>query len=74
MNTNDESRSSSATIFAQRKPGQTDFRVWNSQIISYAGYRTNTTANEGNNCTTPGIIGDPGNVEFTEVLHKKNSI
>ena len=39
-------------------------------MISYAGYRT--TAPPGDNCTTPGIIGDPANIEFTEVFYLKN--
>lgn len=34
-----------------------DYRIWNHQLISYAGYRMN----DGQ------IIGDPANVEFTEV-------
>ena len=49
--------SSAATIFSQRKPGQGDFRVWNPQLVAYAGYR-----NEDGT-----ITGDPGTVEFTEV-------
>lgn len=28
---------SAATVFSHRKPGQGDFRVWNAQLISYAG-------------------------------------
>lgn len=49
---------SAATIFSHRKPGQGDFRIWNAQLIGYAGYR-----NEDGT-----ITGDPINVEFTEVL------
>ena len=30
-------RRSAMTIFSQRKPGQGDYRVWNAQLISYAG-------------------------------------
>ena len=48
---------SAATVFCHRKPGQGDFRVWNAQLISYAGYR---------NPENGKIIGDPANVEFTE--------
>lgn len=34
-----------------------DYRIWNHQLISYAGYRLNDDQ----------IIGDPATVEFTEV-------
>ena len=34
-----------------------DFRVWNAQLIRYAGYKQNDGS----------ILGDPANVEFTEV-------
>ena len=34
-----------------------EFRVWNSQLIRYAGYKQSDGS----------IIGDPVNVEFTEV-------
>ncbi|XP_033126796.1 nitric oxide synthase, brain-like [Anneissia japonica] len=44
------------TVFPPRKDGK-DFRVWNPQFIGYAGY----TQPDGS------IIGDPANVEFTEV-------
>lgn len=48
---------SAATVFSQRKPGQGDYRVWNPQLVSYAGYR-----NEDGTVT-----GDPNTLEFTEV-------
>ena len=47
---------SAITIFGQRTDGRHDYRIWNSQLISYAGYRT-----------SDGVIGDPMNVEITEV-------
>ena len=28
---------SAATVFCQRKPDQGDYRIWNAQLISYAG-------------------------------------
>ena len=34
-----------------------DFRVWNSQLIRYAGYKMEDGS----------VIGDPANVEFTDV-------
>ncbi|TNN35933.1 Nitric oxide synthase, brain [Liparis tanakae] len=51
---------SAITIFPQRTDGKHDFRVWNSQLIRYAGYRQP----EGN------VHGDPANVEFTEICIK----
>lgn len=48
---------SAITIFPARTDGKHDFRVWNSQLIRYAGYKQP----DGQ------ILGDPANVEFTEV-------
>ncbi|XP_059483538.1 nitric oxide synthase-like protein isoform X3 [Neocloeon triangulifer] len=48
---------SAITIFPQRTDGKHDFRVWNMQLISYAGYKELDGT----------ITGDPVNVEFTEV-------
>ncbi|KAK2831743.1 hypothetical protein Q7C36_016829 [Tachysurus vachellii] len=48
---------SAITVFPQRTDGQHDFRVWNSQLIRYAGYQM----------ADGRIIGDPANVEFTEI-------
>ena len=44
-------------MFPQRTDGKNDYRVWNQQLVAYAGYR-----NEDGT-----ITGDPANVEFTEV-------
>lgn len=49
---------SAITVFQQRTDGRHDFRVWNSQLISYAGYKQPDGT----------IIGDPMNVEFTDVM------
>lgn len=50
---------SAITIFPQRESDpKRDFRVWNLQLISYAGYL---------NAETSKVIGDPLNVEFTQV-------
>ena len=38
-----------------------DFRVWNVQLIRYAGYKQNDGS----------ILGDPANVEFTEVRRER---
>lgn len=48
---------SAITVFQQRTDGRHDFRVWNLQLISYAGYKQPDGT----------ILGDPMNVEFTDV-------
>lgn len=48
---------SAITIFPQRTDGKHDFRIWNSQLLQYAGYRQSDGS----------IVGDPINVEFTEI-------
>lgn len=51
---------SAITIFPQRRNGPChDFRVWNQQLISYAGYIDHEDPSK--------IIGDPINVEMTQV-------
>lgn len=52
---------SAITIFPQRTDGRHDYRIWNHQLISYAGYRQSDGS----------VIGDPINVEFTEVGYRK---
>ena len=48
---------STITVFRHRTKPNSDFRVWNSQLIRYAGYKQPDGS----------IIGDPDSVEFTEV-------
>ncbi|XP_069802274.1 nitric oxide synthase, inducible isoform X1 [Dendropsophus ebraccatus] len=48
---------SAITVFPQRTDGKHDFRVWNSQLIRYAGYEMPDGS----------IIGDPASIEFTEL-------
>ena len=48
---------STITVFAPRIKPNDDFRVWNIQLIRYAGYKQNDGS----------ILGDPASVEFTEV-------
>lgn len=48
---------STITVFRHRTKKENDFRIWNSQFLTYAGY-------EVDSCT---IIGDRKNVEFTKV-------
>ncbi|XP_018431363.1 PREDICTED: nitric oxide synthase, endothelial-like, partial [Nanorana parkeri] len=47
---------SAITVFPQRKDGSSDFRIWNSQLMRYAGYRQQDET----------VVGDPINVELTE--------
>ncbi|XP_053625509.1 nitric oxide synthase-like [Plodia interpunctella] len=51
---------SAITIFPQRTDGSHDYRIWNSQLISYAGY----LQPDGS------VLGDPARVEFTEICVK----
>jgi nitric-oxide synthase, bacterial len=46
------------SIFAPQAPGQPGIRIWNSQLIRYAAYRR----------LDGSVLGDPLNVELTEVL------
>ncbi|TSK49640.1 Nitric oxide synthase, inducible [Bagarius yarrelli] len=55
--TNGGNLRSAITIFPQRTDGEHDFRVWNGQLFKYAGYQME----DGK------IIGDPVNVELTEI-------
>nr|CAD7595373.1 unnamed protein product [Timema genevievae] len=47
---------SAITVFPQRTDGKHDFKVWNPQLLSYAGYKNPDGT----------VLGDPANVEFTE--------
>ncbi|XP_069987002.1 nitric oxide synthase, salivary gland-like [Penaeus vannamei] len=51
---------STLTVFPQRQSGRRDFRVWNPQLIAYAGYR----ADDGS------VTGDPAWAEFTQVCQE----
>ncbi|KAK8389174.1 hypothetical protein O3P69_020856 [Scylla paramamosain] len=48
---------SAITVFPERVPGRRDFRVWNQQLIAYAGYLNNDGS----------VTGDPAYVEFTQL-------
>ncbi|KAM6970125.1 nitric oxide synthase 2b, inducible [Aplochiton taeniatus] len=48
---------SAITIFPQRKKGLGDFRIWNSQLIKYAGYQMPDGS----------VQGDPSSLEFTKI-------
>ncbi|XP_062705352.1 nitric oxide synthase isoform X1 [Aedes albopictus] len=58
--TNKGNLRSAITIFPQRTDGTHDYRIWNAQLISYAGYK----GQDGK------IVGDPMNVEFTDFCIK----
>ncbi|KAL0973341.1 hypothetical protein UPYG_G00202200, partial [Umbra pygmaea] len=45
------------TVFPQKQDDRHDFRVWNSQLIKYAGYQLPDGS----------IQGDPSSVEFTKI-------
>jgi len=46
------------TVFAARRPGRDGIRVWNPQLIRYAGYRKPDER----------IVGDPETAEFTSAV------
>ncbi|XP_049322946.1 nitric oxide synthase, inducible isoform X2 [Astyanax mexicanus] len=55
--TNGGNLRSAITVFPQRTDGEHDFRVWNGQLIKYAGYQMEDGS----------VVGDPASVEFTEL-------
>uniref|UniRef100_A0A8C3L9F3 Nitric oxide synthase n=1 Tax=Chrysolophus pictus TaxID=9089 RepID=A0A8C3L9F3_CHRPC len=55
--TNKGNLRSAITIFPQRTDSKHDFRIWNAQLIRYAGYKQPDGT----------ILGDPANVELTEI-------
>ncbi|WP_017655351.1 nitric oxide synthase oxygenase [Fortiea contorta] len=60
LSTNGGRIKSLATIFAPQEPGQAGIRIWNEQIVRYAGYRQ----------TDGSVVGDPRYVEFTELVQR----
>lgn len=55
--TNEGKLRSTITIFPQRKEKGKDFRVWNAQLVRYAGYQQPDGT----------VVGDPASVEITEI-------
>ncbi|EDV20662.1 uncharacterized protein TRIADDRAFT_31504 [Trichoplax adhaerens] len=55
--TNNGNLRSAMTIFPPRANDSHDFRVWNIQLVRYAGYEQPDGS----------VIGDPANVEFTKI-------
>eukprot|EP00111_Clytia_hemisphaerica_P016599 TCONS_00049205-protein len=58
--TNKGNLRSTITIFPHKKSAMSEYRVWNSQLVRYAGYRQKDGT----------VIGDPASVELTEVCKK----
>ncbi|GBP31541.1 Nitric oxide synthase [Eumeta japonica] len=48
---------SAITVFPQRTDGKHDYRIWNPQLINYAGYREPDGT----------VLGDPKSIKFTEI-------
>jgi nitric-oxide synthase len=48
------------TVFGPARPGQDGVRIWNEQLVRYAGYRQPGGA----------VVGDPRYVEFTQALRE----
>ncbi|XP_029443835.1 nitric oxide synthase, endothelial isoform X1 [Rhinatrema bivittatum] len=55
--TNKGNLRASITIFPQRTDGRSDFRIWNHQLIRYAGYKQENGS----------VLGDPISLELTEL-------
>lgn len=65
---------STITIFPQRVVGREDFRLWNQQLVAYAGYESKPETSEvydhSTSTTKCPIVGDSSNVEFTRICQK----
>jgi nitric-oxide synthase, bacterial len=48
------------SIFAPQQPGKKGIRIWNPQLIRYAGYRQ----------ADGSVVGDPEHCEFTEICQR----
>ena len=48
---------STISIFPHKKSRMSEFRVWNAQLVKYAGYKQSDGS----------VIGDPGSLEMTQV-------
>lgn len=60
LSTNNGRIKSLTTVFAPQEPGKPGIRIWNDQIVRYAGYRQPNGS----------VIGDPKYVEFTELVQR----
>ncbi|KAM3110385.1 nitric oxide synthase oxygenase [Phormidesmis sp. 146-33] len=57
LSTNGGNIQSTISVFAPSQPEQAGIRIWNSQLIRYAGYRNADGT----------IVGDPAQIELTEI-------
>lgn len=55
--TNNGNLRSAITVFKQRLDKNHDFRIWNAQVLNYAGYEISETE----------TLGDRAQIEFTKV-------
>jgi nitric-oxide synthase, bacterial len=60
QSTNEGNIRSTISIFAPNAPGRAGIRIWNSQLIRYAGYRQ----------ADGSIVGDPDQTEFTKLCQQ----
>ncbi|KAG8307258.1 Nitric oxide synthase, brain [Homalodisca vitripennis] len=58
--TNNGNIRSAITVFPQRTDGKHDYKIWNQQLIAYAGYKNADGT----------ITGDPAYADFTEICIK----
>ena len=57
------------TVFRPRQYGKSDLRIWNSMMLSFAGY-VHEIENEVTGETHEKKIGDQGNLEFTQFCQR----
>ncbi|XP_067136813.1 nitric oxide synthase, inducible-like [Centruroides vittatus] len=60
LGTNGGNIRSVITVFPQRQLGRDDYRLWNPQLLSFAGY----LQPDGS------VVGDPGRVKFTRICQR----
>jgi nitric-oxide synthase len=48
------------TVFAPRRPGAAGIRIWNKQLVCYAGHRQADGT----------VVGDPDNADFTDAVRR----
>lgn len=58
--TNEGNLRSTITIFPHRSADMLDFRIWNAQLVKYAGYKQEDGS----------VIGDPGSVDLTQIAQQ----
>eukprot|EP01051_Picozoa_sp_SAG22_P006089 SAG22_NODE_387_length_11302_cov_333.169597_2_plen_760_part_00 len=60
---------STISVFPQKPPGSRGTRIWNAQLMSFAGYAVDLDGSEKAHLSGPehDILGDPASLQFTEV-------